>query len=738
MVALLLGLAATPAVQAQTTTVSATVQDANGNAYVNGSVTAFLLLNSGQPIPAGARLSTGPSPLDITGSFSISLASPLTYTFTLCGTPTSIGPLGNNTPTQVCFTTPPIAISGASQSITGSLGTVAILGPTSQVKHGVGAPTGTCVLGTFYINDSNGQAYSCNAGAWALINGATGFAGSIALGQYAFGSAASTFAGTTNRIDCSAQAGADLGAKLNACMSALPVGGGVADATNIKGAQTLSTAVTVLTGVTLVFGGDLQVTQTAAVTLSNVKSSILCPLDGSAVFTKGANIDQFTLSTTNTTIQNCSLVGAGGSFTGRGIVLSSSLAQAINNVVSGEASDGIACGAGTCYLNQASSTSAGHPLTVTGGIATSNYVTSTASDGLYGKGNGSLIQANRVIMNPAASTSGLCGININDDQIGDRIVDNIITINDTTNTGNVDKGICDTPTGTHNLSIVIARNFISGVFSGTVTSYGISVNNAAGLTNNWSVTISDNSLVHIGAPITSGSAWQDVDAQTNSTFWEENQTGDSTVFFDGTTTSTRMVLKQRETGGMTFSQLPATMGTGSDILCLDCVPGAPVTSGGYGSVSVIQGGRVTHPATLANSFFVVLTSAYTNSTVTASTVFTINTDNGPFYTGSCELYYQAAATGGLQMLVPFVGSSFYFQDSLIEAIASGTSAPWTGVGGFGTILGATVTSAATNLTAHFSFSYHGGGAGNILIQAESTAAVTLTIQPGSYCFVTQQ
>lgn len=115
---------------AQTTTVTAVVADANSNAYFPGTVSAFIVLNTGQPLPAGASLSTGPIASTSGGNFSIVVFSPASYQFTFCGVPPSIGPRGNVTPNQVCFSTQPIAIAGGSQTITSNLPSpIPALGP---------------------------------------------------------------------------------------------------------------------------------------------------------------------------------------------------------------------------------------------------------------------------------------------------------------------------------------------------------------------------------------------------------------------------------------------------------------------------------------------------------------------------------------------------------------------------------------------------------------------------------
>jgi hypothetical protein len=130
---LLLALLMPSLLLAQTTTVTGVVADANSNAYFPGTVSAFIVLATGQPIPSGvpASGSIGPNATTSGGNFSVTLASPYSWIFTFCAAPVNIGPLANNTPKQVCFTTGPIAISGTSQVITSQLGTIPLLGPGS-------------------------------------------------------------------------------------------------------------------------------------------------------------------------------------------------------------------------------------------------------------------------------------------------------------------------------------------------------------------------------------------------------------------------------------------------------------------------------------------------------------------------------------------------------------------------------------------------------------------------------
>lgn len=137
---------------AQTTTVTGTVVDPNGNPYFPGTVSAYIILNSGQALPPGvpASGSIGPFPTTAGGNFSVTVASPLTWQFTICGAPVNIGPRANAIPTQICFPTVAIAISGASQSITANLPSpIPLLGPNvGNAVTSVFSRTGTVISQT--------------------------------------------------------------------------------------------------------------------------------------------------------------------------------------------------------------------------------------------------------------------------------------------------------------------------------------------------------------------------------------------------------------------------------------------------------------------------------------------------------------------------------------------------------------------------------------------------------------
>ncbi len=151
-------------------------------------------------------------------------------------------------------------------------------------------------------------------------------------------------------IDCSGQAGATWDVKVNACMAAVSAaGGGYADATKINGSQTQAAGVAIPANVTLMIANvSLNQTVATGITLSAARAAIYCSPDHSAIITKGVNGDQITISGSNESVQNCTLSGVKGSFTGNGIVLSLSTDTLIaGNIIQSEANDDIKDGGNT-------------------------------------------------------------------------------------------------------------------------------------------------------------------------------------------------------------------------------------------------------------------------------------------------------------------------------------------------------------------------------------------------------
>lgn len=113
------------------TVVTGTIVDPNGNPYANGTASAYTVAGTGQ-----ATQYTSPVATSAAGFFTLTI-QPNVYIFTICAPPTQIGPLGNPTPTQVCFTSSPIVISGSALDISAQLNPLAIvIGPSGSGMGG--------------------------------------------------------------------------------------------------------------------------------------------------------------------------------------------------------------------------------------------------------------------------------------------------------------------------------------------------------------------------------------------------------------------------------------------------------------------------------------------------------------------------------------------------------------------------------------------------------------------------
>lgn len=159
----------------QTTTVTGTIVDPNGNPYATGTASAFKQVPLGQN--PGTPVNSNTSNL---GAFSMVLPSPASYVFTICAPPTQIGPTGNPTPVAVCFSNPtPIAISGASQDVSAALNPSAkILGPNFTTINAVGLNGPGNIVGTFGGSPTmNGTWTFANPIAGSITGNAAGNAG---------------------------------------------------------------------------------------------------------------------------------------------------------------------------------------------------------------------------------------------------------------------------------------------------------------------------------------------------------------------------------------------------------------------------------------------------------------------------------------------------------------------------------------------------------------------------------
>lgn len=136
----------------------------------------------------------------------------------------------------------------------------------------------------------------------------------------------------------------------------------------------------------------------------------------------------------------------------------------------------------------------------------------------------------------------------------------------------------------------------------------------------------------------------------------------------------------------------------------------------------------------------ILTSAYTNATtgfttVTGGQTFSFPVKANTNYVLDCHLYYQAAATGGLNIQFTGPAAPTQLRYAINAPLSAGANNTAT-ASAFSTSLGAVVTTATTDFDAAVTLGLvNGANAGTVTLQAKSSAAVNLTIQPGSYCQV---
>lgn len=139
---------------------------------------------------------------------------------------------------------------------------------------------------------------------------------------------------------------------------------------------------------------------------------------------------------------------------------------------------------------------------------------------------------------------------------------------------------------------------------------------------------------------------------------------------------------------------------------------------------------------------IALTTNYTNSTTTFSNVTGSNNlafqvAPGTTYHIDCTLYYQAAATGGLNIEFTGPAAPAQVDYSLNAPIAAGTTNAAVATT-YGTSLGAVVTTPTTNFPATVSFDLvNGTSGGAVQLLAKSSAAVQLEIVAGSSCKMIQ-
>jgi hypothetical protein len=491
---------------------------------------------------------------------------------------------------------------------------------TGGGTHGTGAPTGSCTAGTFYTNDSNGNAYSCNAGSWQIIT-TSGGGVTASAGQSLYASATNSASGGTIVLDMAGISGADLGAKMNACATALPAVGGTCKGDNLTGALTLSTAVTTAKPVIYTFSGQA-ISQSANVTLGNSGSGIDACNGTPAIFTKAGNIDQFTITANATFIRCLTLVGVSGSFTGNGIVQSGGSGALIErNTVSGEAATAIknTAGSGWIQFNNVVSSASGVPaVSSASDFVEFNTVSTSLGDGIDITGNQMNIIGNSSALNIAGAVSGICAIAAKGDMIGDRFIANQTQISDT-NGADLNYGICDNPSGTHNLNMLFAENNHFGVVSGGAQAYGFFLNNSNNLNTNWSVIVRNEGCVHLTFCI------KRTDTQNNNTEYVDIQPGDTTLDAGTGSTADTWVF---DTPQLPFASLPTPVGDGSHGFCSNCTTGRVITgTGTHNYVYRVNGIWVGQPVA---TWQPIQSNAATSNTATTAVTLTTHVQPGDF------------------------------------------------------------------------------------------------------------
>jgi hypothetical protein len=146
----------------------------------------------------------------------------------------------------------------------------------------------------------------------------------------------------------------------------------------------------------------------------------------------------------------------------------------------------------------------------------------------------------------------------------------------------VEYGICDIPTGTHNLGMLFSGNHVESTLGGTDTADGYRLDNTAGLNTNWSVTWRDNGCVHLTFCVSR------LDAQNNVSAYIDTQFEDVTL--DAGTGSTQDIWTWNSYT-VAFAGLPSPAGNGSSGYCTNCTQAKPTTNAGSGAFVVREAGQ---------------------------------------------------------------------------------------------------------------------------------------------------
>ena len=215
-----------------------------------------------------------------------------------------------------------------------------------------------------------------------------------------------------------------------------------------------------------------------------------------------------------------------------------------------------------------------------GGSFTGNFVNGDNSDGVATASANSFIIANNTISLNLSSVSSKCGIRLAGDQILGRTKDNAIQIS--CNTANLNYGVCNVPTGTHNLGMMFDGDTVATTLSGGATVDGFLLDNTAGLNTNWQVTVQNIGCVHLTDCL------KRIDAQNNKTAYMNIQPTDAAL--DAGTGSTNDVFAF-DNMNFTFATLPSPAGNGSRFYCTDCTQAKPTMSSGGGAFVVREAGQ---------------------------------------------------------------------------------------------------------------------------------------------------
>jgi hypothetical protein len=138
-----------------------------------------------------------------------------------------------------------------------------------------GAPSGSCGVQDIAVDTTNGNFYACNGGAWKLVSSSGGVSGSGVAGQSVMWNGTAALAGSNSVLFADQFSGADMGAKVIACLAALPAAGGTCDARGFTGIQNGTATIALGANQKLLLGAaDWKLTANPSFTLDDSASII--------------------------------------------------------------------------------------------------------------------------------------------------------------------------------------------------------------------------------------------------------------------------------------------------------------------------------------------------------------------------------------------------------------------------------------------------------------------------------